>query len=176
MRIRIIFSVLILFLIVLPSSGEIHFPTPDGLIQDIYNYSYPSDASISRYIIIRGESLDYLAGLPLDKYLKLEVVIVEFTEDPAAEDAKKEKIISTVEKNLQHLKNLRKCRNLKYVVLHTGEFLFIRKADGLQYNSSDYETRRKADRLNLERLNMRFGKKMEQILPGITVYAHNWGW
>lgn len=177
MRIIKIISALIVTLVAaLPSAGEIKFPAPDDLIETIGNYSYPKNAESSRFMIIRGESLEYLASIPLDRYRNLEAVVIEFTEDPAAEDAKKEKAISTVEKNLHHLINLRKSRNLKYLVLHTGEFLFIRAADALPYKSIDPAVKVSADRINLERLNKRFGKKLEELLPGVTVYGHNWGW
>lgn len=177
MKIRMLLSgFLITLFIALPSVSEIRYPTPEDLVKDIYNYSYPAGKHIIRYMIIRGQNLDYLASIQLEQYQNLEAVVIEFTEDPAAADAIKEKQIAVVEKMLPHLVNLRKCRSLKYLVLHTGECLFIRNADGFACKSSDPGTRSKADRLNLERLNIRFGKKLEELLPGITVYAHTWGW
>lgn len=169
-------SVTFLLFMALPSVAEVHFPTPVDLIAAVDNYSYPADARLSRYMVIRGDNLDYLASLPLEQYCELEAVVIEFTESPEAPDELKEKKIAAIEKNLTWLINLRKCAKLKQVVLHTGEYLFIRTRDRLPYRGTDPSTRMKAGRLNLERLNERFGKKLEEILPGVIFYAHNWGW
>ncbi len=168
--------VLILTAAALHSAWGIDFPTPAELVTSIGNYSQPSDMRKARYLTVSGESMEMLAGMPFEQYTALEAVMIEFTENPESSDEARERVIAGIERKLPVLSGLRRCNSLKYLVLHTGEFLFIRAADGIRYNNGDPASRSKADRLNLERLNARFGAKLARILPGIKVYAHTWGW
>ncbi len=175
--IKNILALMILLISLVPAAGQIE-PVPEDIIQQIYNYDYPVDLKQTKYLTIRGENLDELKNMKPGDYKNLEALIIEFNEDPAASDDVKEKKIVTVEKKLGNLACLRNYPSLKYLVLHVGVFLFIRSTDNLPYNSNDKSIQEKADRLNLERLNARFGKKISGMLKQtkIKVYAYNWGW
>jgi len=170
------FCYIALIVTVLPAAGEILYPTPDDLISATDNYSYPGNMTAFKYFKIHLDNFEMLKGMPLEKYENLEAVVIEFGGNPDAPDTVKEKLIVSLENKLPLLSHLRKCPRLKYLVMHTGEFLFIRSTDGLPYNNSDPTNRKKAAILNLERLDRRFGKKLSDMLPGIKIYAHNWGW
>lgn len=177
MRIKPVFVSLMIFTaFTIPAAGQIEFPTPDEIINMIFNYDYPAVEKETRFLTIRGQELDTLPARRLDEYKNLEAVTIEFTENPEAPDSVKEKLIADIEKKLPYLACLKKCPGLKYVIFHAGVYLFIRSVDKLPYNSGSSSIDIKADRLNLERLNSRFGKKLTEILPGIKIYAHNWGW
>ncbi len=158
------------------SAWGIDFPTPADLVQSIGNYSPPADTRKAKYLTVSAEGMEMFAGMRLDQHTALEAVMIEFTENPEASDEAKEKVIAGIERRLPVLSALRQCRSLKYLVLHAGEFLFIRKADGIRYLKGDTSSRARAERLNLERLNARFGAKLAGMLPGVKVYAHTWGW
>lgn len=177
MKNQFILPVILFFLAgLIPAAGQIESPTPDEITNRIYNYSYPSDEKEAKYLTIRGEELDDLAGRHPEEYKNLEAVIIEFTENPEAPDSIKEKLIADIEKKLPNLACLLKCSRLKYIIFNVGEFLFIRSTDNIKYNSGDNSLDQEAARLNLERLNMRYGKKIKKIVPGIKIFAHNWGW
>lgn len=155
--------------------APVRYPTPPELIQRIADDAARDDATRC-FLTCQGTDLSFMAGLDCKKYPRLEGVVVEFTADPADPDEKKEKVIAAVERNLVHLSRLKQCPRFRYLVLHTGEFLFIRAADRLPCRGGNPAIKRRADLLNLERTDRRFGKRLDNILPGVTVYAHNWEW
>ncbi len=172
--IRVVVAALPLF--AAPAQAEIHFPAPRDLTGEISSYYHRGAEHEARYLTIHYRALQEYAAKPMEKYAKLEAVMIEFTEDPHAPDDAKEKVIASVEASLAHLAAFRKCPRLKYVVLHAGDFLFIRSAEKFPYGYSGPDTVSAAEGANLQRLNARFGKKIEKLLPGIIVYGLNWGW
>ncbi len=158
------------------TAGEILFPPPENLLSAIRNYSHPADERNARYLILMPENLDSLSAKPLSLYTSLEAVILQFAENPESSDTSKESMILSVERKLPMLSHLRKCPQLKYLVIQTGEYLFIRSTDRIPYSGAHPSIRQKADILNLERLDKRFGKMLSELLPGIKVYAYNGSW
>ena len=94
-------------------------PTPHAVFNKRYNgfkwFSLKMSTDTKAFEI-RADDLPKLSKMNLQKFTKLETVIVKFTENPRSSDAKKLKVIKSVARKLKYLINLRKCKNFKNLV------------------------------------------------------------
>lgn len=117
---------------------------------------------------VRAEDLSELRSMGMEKYVSLKTVVITFTEDPHAPFWEKQIVIDMVFENLGYLEELQKCPALQNIVLQVGEMLFI--------HGDEKFSEEEADRENLIRTGEKFAGKIMDLLPQVTVYAHNWGW
>ncbi|RPJ08752.1 MAG: hypothetical protein EHM28_03465 [Spirochaetaceae bacterium] len=142
-------------------------PTPDSFRVEA-EYFYVGMKTDVKIIEINAQVLGEFEKTDMSLFTKLETVIISFSEDPQALFAKKQTVIDMVRKNLDYLAELKDCPVLKNIVLQVGEMLFIRGTEKLSGEE--------ADKQNLFRTGKEYAEKIKSILPGVKIYAHNWGW
>jgi len=154
-------------MVVFASAQDEVLPTPDRIRVEA-EYFYVGMKTDVKVIEIGAQALGEFEKTDMSLFTKLETVIITFTEDPQALFAKKQAVIDMVRKNLDFLVGLKNCPALKNIVLQVGEMLFIRETESFPAQE--------AEKQNLLRAGKEFSEQITDILPGVRIYAHNWGW
>lgn len=152
--------------------AEMIYPPPPEIPRHGSFYLNP-DATV---IEVRVRDLVRLKGIDRAGFNELEGVIIKLSADPRSSDEEKEKLIRTFLRGMRYLRDLSECPSFRYLVVAVGDYTFIRKSDGMDYDADREKNATRARRLNLERARERLGPKLERVLPGVPIYAFNWGW
>jgi hypothetical protein len=122
------------------------------------------------YLTLFSEDLDKLADYDPALLEKLQVLVIKFTLDPALGDTARVPYVKLTHDRLVKLARFRGCAQLKYVVFSIGEQVYL---SDKEKKKTSYEKRAKA---NLANAWKDFGILLQKELPGVKLYAYDWGW
>ncbi|HEY6161805.1 MAG TPA: hypothetical protein VI112_11290 [Bacteroidia bacterium] len=134
-----------------------------------------------KYLTVFAEYLDSAGRYDLSLLKNLEVLVVKFSFDPSSGDTARIPFVKKTHDEMMMIQAFRNCPKLRAIVFSIGEQIYLsdpeKKELGLngdkEYSESVYKKRVKE---NLQNAWKDFGDTLQQKLPGIKLYAYDWGW